>query len=158
MIPSDHFVRFYNEVFKSLEEKGREHLEAYWHELGLLQRRELEERFRKGGLQACYDYWSQILEEEDCKGSVRLTEDFFEFDMERCPSLSKVQDNDATPSPHYCDHCPGWVDPVLRAAGLYPANDIISRTEPRCIIRVYTDPQKAAEFEKSSVLPIHVEA
>ena len=34
MIPSDHFVRFYNEVFKALEKKGHPHLVAYWRELG----------------------------------------------------------------------------------------------------------------------------
>jgi len=26
MIPSDHFTRFYNEVFKFLEDQGEEHL------------------------------------------------------------------------------------------------------------------------------------
>ena len=29
MIPSDHFTRFYNEVFKFLEGKGQEDLELY---------------------------------------------------------------------------------------------------------------------------------
>ena len=28
MIPSDHFVRYYNEVFKALEDAGHEHLVA----------------------------------------------------------------------------------------------------------------------------------
>ena len=43
MIPSDHFVRFYNEVFNMLQEKGHEHLVAYWRELGRLQCVELAE-------------------------------------------------------------------------------------------------------------------
>ena len=157
MIPSDHFVRFYNEVFKALDELGRDHLRAYWHELGRLQRKKLEQRFREGGLQACYDYWKQILEEEDCKGELTVNDDYFEFRMERCPSLSKVLDNDATPSPAYCDHCPGWVDPVVRAAGMYPANDIIARDQPRCILRVYKDKEKAAAFEHGARLTIHSE-
>ena len=46
MIPSDHFVRFYNEVFKALETRGHAHLLAYWRELGRLQSRELTARFR----------------------------------------------------------------------------------------------------------------
>ena len=36
MIPSDHFVRFYNEVFKALERKGHRSTVAYWRELGRL--------------------------------------------------------------------------------------------------------------------------
>ncbi len=50
MIPSDHFVRFYNEVFKALAERGHDHLEAYWRELGRLQTIELADKFRTGGL------------------------------------------------------------------------------------------------------------
>ena len=33
MIPSDHFTRLYNEVFKFLESKGQEDLELYWLEI-----------------------------------------------------------------------------------------------------------------------------
>ena len=30
MIPSDHFTRFYNEVFKFLESQGEDQLQAYF--------------------------------------------------------------------------------------------------------------------------------
>ena len=33
MIPSDHFTRFYNEVFKFLEKQGEEDLKKYWLEI-----------------------------------------------------------------------------------------------------------------------------
>ena len=33
MIPSDHFTRFYNEVFKFLEKQGEEDLKQYWLEI-----------------------------------------------------------------------------------------------------------------------------
>jgi hypothetical protein len=153
MIPSDHFVRFYNEVFKALDRKGRPHLVAYWRELGRLQSQELVELFRAGGLQACYDYWTRILKEEDCKGKLTLTGDYFEFRMNRCPSLAKVLDNDATPSPLYCDHCAGWVQPVIQAAGLHVVCDMESRTEPHCVLRVYRDPALARAYERQAKLP-----
>jgi len=148
MIPSDHFVRFYNEVCKALEELGREHLEAYWKELGTLQTQELGERFRTGGLLACYEYWKIIKEEENYEADLVLTKDYFEFRMHLCSSLSKVLDNDASPSPLYCDHCMGWIEPVMEYAGLYAVLDMISRTEPRCLFRVYTDKSKAESFAK----------
>jgi len=146
MIPSDHFVRYYNEVFKAFEDRGREHLEAYWRELGRLQTKELGERFRKDGLRACYDYWKVIKEEENCEADLTLAEDYFEFRMHQCPSLSKVLDNDASPSELYCDHCMGWIEPVMEHAGLYAVMDMQSRADPHCQFRVYADRAKADEF------------
>jgi hypothetical protein len=153
MIPSDHFVRFYNEVFKVLEERGHEHLVAYWRELGRLQTIELADKFREGGLEACRAYWARIVEEENCEADLEVTDEYFEFRMRRCPSLSKAMDNDASPCELYCDHCMAWVQPVMEASGLYGAYDMESRTEPHCRFRVYTDPEKARAFEQQARLP-----
>jgi hypothetical protein len=155
VIPSDHFVRFYNEVFKAMEELGHEHLVAYWRELGRLQTAELADRFRAGGLQAAHDYWSRILREENCQGKLTLTDDYFEFRMDRCPSLAKVLDSDAAPCALYCDHCMAWVEPAMATAGLHAVLDMRSRTEPHCILRVYRDKQKADAFERAAALPSH---
>lgn len=155
MIPSDHFVRFYNEVFKALAARGPEELRAYWRELGRLQSAELSERFRAGALRACHDYWERILTEENCRGELTLTDDYFELRMDACPSLAKVLDNDASPCELYCDHCLGWVEPTLAAAGLCGVHDLHSRTEPHCLLRVYTDPAKAEEFAARALLPAH---
>ena len=152
MIPSDHFVRYYNEAFKALEERGREHLVEYWRELGRLQTAKLGDRFREGGLQACYDYWSVIKHEENCEAELKLTEDYFEFQMHQCPSLSKVLDNDASPSFFYCDHCMGWIEPTMDYAGLYAVLDMRSRTEPHCRFRVYADKTKADAFAAEAEL------
>ncbi|MBM4030822.1 MAG: hypothetical protein FJ291_03455 [Planctomycetes bacterium] len=155
MIPSDHFVRFYNEVFKALEDRGHEHLVAYWRELGRLQTAELADRFRAGGLQAAHDYWRRILDEENCQGQLTLSPDYLELRMDRCPSLSKVLDSDAVPSPLYCDHCMAWIQPVMEASGLHAVLDMHSRTQPRCLLRVYRDPAQAAAFERQAVLASH---
>jgi hypothetical protein len=152
MIPSDHFVRFYNEVFKALERRGHDHLLNYWRELGRVQSLELADSFRRGGLKACHDYWQRILEEENCEGDLLLTDTFFEFRMRRCPSLSKVLDNDAAPCGLYCDHCMGWIEPVMEAAGLYAVMDMQSRSEPHCVFRVYANAELARKFEKQAQL------
>jgi len=152
MIPSDHFVRFYNEVFKALDDLGHEHLVKYWRELGRLQTAELAESFRQDGLQACYDYWSRIKEEENCDAELTLTEDYLEFRMNTCPSLSKVLDNDAAACEWYCDHCMGWVEPVMEAAGLFAVMDMKSRKDPHCVFRVYKDREKAEQYARQAVL------
>lgn len=155
MIPSDHFVRFYNEVFKALEEKGHDQLVDYWREIGRLQTQELAERFRAGGLRACYEYWDRIREEENCAGALALTDDYFEFRMLRCPSLSKVLDNDAAPFALYCDHCMAWVEPVMKEAGLHAVMDMESREEPHCLFRVYVSADKARAYEQQTTLSAH---
>ena len=147
MIPSDHFVRFYNEVFKALDRRGRRHLVAYWRELGRLQARELAARFRKGGLAAVHDYWRMIQAEENCDARLTLTDDYFEFRMHRCPSLAKVLDSDAAPFEFYCDHCMGWVEPVMKAARLHAVMDMESRSEPHCVFRVFRSRRLAREYE-----------
>ncbi len=153
MIPSDHFVRYYNEVFKALEARGHQHLQAYWREIGELQKKELAASFRRGGIKACYEYWDRILKEENCVGKLTLTDDYFEFKMEVCPSLSKALDNDAGAFEFYCDHCLGWVEPLMQASGLYAVHDVESRTEPHCVLRVYVDKKKAEAFERQAKLP-----
>ncbi len=152
MIPSDHFVRYYNEVFKALHHMGREHLESYWEELGRQQTAKLGESFRKGGIRACYEYWKVIEREENCEAELSLEDDYFEFRMKRCPSLSKVLDNDGGAFELYCDHCMGWIQPVMEYAGLYPAMDMVSRKKPECVFRVYKDRLKAVEFARRAAL------
>ena len=119
MLPSDHFVRFYNEVFKFLETQGSGHLEKYWLEISRHQERHCLELFRTKGLQGMYDYWEHIRIEENCDMTLQVNDDCFYLKMNKCPSLSKVLDNDATASLRYCDHCPGWVGPMIRKSGHY---------------------------------------
>ena len=125
----------------------------YWRELGRVQTIELAEKFRAGGIKACAEYWARILKEENCEGRLMLTDDYFEFRMDRCPSLAKVLDNDAAPCELYCDHCMGWVQPVMEASGLCAVLDMESRREPHCVFRVYADHQKAAAYAKRAKLP-----
>lgn len=153
MIPSDHFVRFYNEVFKALDAKGRRCLVEYWRELGRLQKKELAARFRKGGVAAAREYWKRIIIEENCDAELLDRPDGIEFRMHACPSLGKVMDNDAEPFLLYCDHCMGWVEPVMKAAGLYAVMDMVSRREPRCAFVVTADKSAAARALKRARLP-----
>jgi len=153
MIPSDHFVRMYNELFKMLEEKGHDHLQNYWRRIASLQDTILGPYIEKDGLKGMYDYWEHIRIEENCDADLEVTEDYFEFRMNKCPSLGKVLDNDAGAFDFYCDHCAGWVKPVVEKHGYHYACDIISRTEPVCVMRIYKDRDGAEEYEKTLSLP-----
>ncbi len=135
MIPSDHFVRFYNEVFKFLDEVGG--LEDYYLEISHHQELHCLELFKTKGLQGMYDYWEHIRIEENCESELKLFPDRLETRMLRCPSLSKAIDNDAGVCEKYCDHCPGWVIPLLEKAGFTAEFNMIDRKKPQCRKTIY---------------------
>jgi hypothetical protein len=138
MIPSDQFVRFYNEVFKFLDRQGGDALEAYYYEISKNQEMCCLELFREQGLAGMKAYWDRIAVEENCDLSCDLYPDRLEITMRRCPSLTKAKDNDAGAFDRYCDHCPGWVIPLLEKAGYGCEFDMIDRTLPRCLIKIYS--------------------
>lgn len=152
MIPSDHFTRFYNEVFKFLESQGEEALEAYWLEISMNQERHTLDLFRAKGLEGMEEYWSVIRDEENCKLELERDDDKLELRMLKCPSLSKVQDNDATPMGRYCDHCAGWIGPIMDKLGYSLVYDAIDRTKPQCVMRIFEDAEKAREAERDAQL------
>ena len=135
MIPSDHFVRFYNEIFKYLDE--RDALQGYYDTIVEKQKDFYLELFSTQGLQGMYDYWSRIKVEENCVMDLEIADDCFTLTMNECPSLSKVINNDAGPCEKYCDHCPGWVVPLIEGAGYVCEYNMISRTIPKCQFKVY---------------------
>ena len=143
MIPSDHFVRFYNEVFKFLEAKGNGELEKYWLEISRHQEQHCLELFKTKGIQGMYEYWEHIRIEENCDMELILHEDHLELRMNKCPSLSKVLDNDAKPFEKYCDHCAGWIGPLLKKAGYFMVYYMIDRNLPQCREYIYADIEKA---------------
>ena len=142
MIPSDHFVRFYNEVFKFLDKAGG--LRAYYDEISRHQELHCLALFRDKGLRGVYEYYQKIYKEENCQGKVLLNGHELLLSMDRCPSLSKALDNDAGACPKYCLHCPGWTAAIYRKAGLYQVYDLMGLDEPRCCEWIYDD-RAAAE-------------
>ncbi len=137
MIPSDQFVRFYNEVFKFLDAQGGNALEEYYRVVSEQQEMYCLELFKAQGLAGMKAYWGRIAVEENCDMCGTLYPDRFELVMNRCPSLAKAMDNDAGAFPRYCDHCPGWVIPLLEKAGFHCEYDMFDRTVPQCRITIY---------------------
>ena len=147
MIPSDHFVRFYNEVFKFLDEQGG--LEAYYLEISRHQELHCLELFRSRKLQGVYEYYQKIYKEENCQGKLILNEGELILNMDRCPSFSKALDNDAGACRKYCLHCPGWTAPLYRKAGLYQVYELMGLDNPQCREWIYEDRARAeAKFRE----------
>ena len=143
MLPSDHFVKFYNEVFKFLLKKGDDEIKKYYERVSTNQEFHCLKLFTEKGLQGMYEYWEHIRVEENCDMVNRLCDDCYSFEFFSCPSLLKVTDNDAEACAQYCNHCPGWILPIMTKTGYYAVYNLISRTEPRCAMYVYSSREKA---------------
>ncbi len=123
MIPSDHFVRFYNEVFKFLDACGG--LKDYYEEVSHEQARASAALFWKKGMKGVKEHFDRIYKEENCTNDSWTTDtERYEY-MSDCPSLHKVTDNDAGPCEKYCLHCPGWELPLMTRCGIYCVYDLI---------------------------------
>lgn len=142
MIPSDHFVMLYNEIFKFLVKQGPDALDRYYERVAARQGNFTLDEYRRKGLKGVYDYYCRIRREENCDLDLRLTEDCLRLKMNRCPSLAKALESDAGACPVYCDHCPGWCLRVMARVGLWEVYDMKSRAEPVCDEWVYTDRAK----------------
>ena len=145
MIPSDHFVKFYNEIFKYLERRGGDALDRYYARVADRQAYFTLEAFKRDGLKGMYDYWERIRIEENCDMVNRLEDGCYSFEFFSCPSLSKAVDNDAGPCPKYCNHCPGWILPLMTKAGVFAVYNLIDRKQPRCEMFVFTEKERAAK-------------
>lgn len=149
MIPSDQFVRFYNEIFKYLLKQGRNHLERYYERIADRQAFFVVDQFKRDGLKGMYDYWNRINIEENCDLRVSYDDRHYESQMVACPSLAKAVDNDAGPCPAYCDHCPGWVLRVMTKAGYYGVYNLIGREIPKCEFFAYrTRAEAQAKYDE----------
>ena len=146
MIPSDHFVKLYNEIFKFLANRGPGELDRYYERVAGRQAFFTLEAFKRDGLKGMYDYWERIRIEENCDMTHDFNDRFYHLKMNTCPSLSKVRDNDAEPFGGYCDHCPGWIGRVLARAGYWMVYDLVGRDTPQCEMWVF--PEKAAAEAK----------
>ena len=149
MIPSDHFVYFYNEIFKFLEKKGPEALDRYYQRVARRQADFALKQFKERGLRGMYEYWERIRVEENCDSVNEIDAGgrFYQSRMNVCPSLTKALESDAGPCASYCNHCPGWVLRVIAAAGFFCVFNIRSRTVPHCAKFVTRD-RALAEAKK----------
>lgn len=137
MIPSDHFVRFYNEVFKFLDKENA--LDKYYQHISKHQEFHCYETFKNNGLQGIYDYYLKIRKEENCDLDIILTGHELILKMNVCPSLSKALNNDAGVCPKYCDHCLGWTRPLYTKVGLYQIFDLNTWDNPECCEWIFDD-------------------
>lgn len=119
MIGCYDFCGHYDWTFEWLRSEGGEELvRAYWEEaIAGDSQQHAAELIRPLGIEGMKKYWDHTLEEEAAGYTITAKKDVFRVDMHDCPSKGFLLRNGIEFYSDYCDHCIGWIGPVMEKAG-----------------------------------------
>ena len=121
MIGTYDFCGHYEWTFGWLERAGGPALvREYWDEaINHDSQRHARELILREGFAGMAKYWGHTLAEESPELGFTITPqpDVFRVDMDDCPSKGFLLRNGLQQYPDYCDHCMGWIGPLMREAG-----------------------------------------
>ena len=121
MIGCYDFCGHYEWTFEWLERTGGpELLHDYWTEaIANDSQRHARDLILREGFAGMAKYWQHTLAEESPDLGFHITRqpDLFRIDMHDCPSKGFLLRNGLQQHRDYCDHCIGWVGPLMREAG-----------------------------------------
>ncbi len=119
MIGCYDFCGHYEWTFGWLErEGGHELVRAYWDE-AIHQDSQIHaiELIGGQGLEGMKKYWGPTLADEGAVYEGTYSEIAFRIDMHQCPSKGFLIHNGLEQYRDYCDHCLGWIGPLMKNAG-----------------------------------------
>jgi hypothetical protein len=119
MIGSYDFCGHYEWTFAWLEAQGGHQLvRDYWHDAIANDSQQHAQALISGqGIEGMKQYWAHTLEEEAAGYVNTTTADVYRIDMHDCPSKGFLIRNGLVQYRDYCDHCMGWIGPVMEKAG-----------------------------------------
>lgn len=113
------FCGHYDWTFRWMQTMGGDVLlHEYWDEaIHRDAQRHAAELIRAEGFEGMAKYWGHTLEHEGAGYHTSLGNGVFRIDMTACPSKGFLVRNGLKASTDYCDHCMGWIGPMLKQAG-----------------------------------------
>ena len=113
------FCGHYDWTFEWLRVRGGEPLvRHYWDEaIARDSQRHPAALIAAKGIAGMQEYWGHTLAEEAAGYHSTATDTVFRIDMHSCPSKGFLQRNHLAHYPDYCDHCMGWIGPMLHRSG-----------------------------------------
>jgi hypothetical protein len=121
MLGCQDFCGYYDWTFHYVRRRwGKAALERLWREaIGGDSQRHYGGPAAKSGLRALYGVWVKTGQDEHCDWTFTLDEEknVLRWDMRDCPSKGFLIANGLHADEDYCDHCTGWVIPMLEDAG-----------------------------------------
>lgn len=113
------FCGHYDWTFEWLRQQGGEPLVRHYWDEAIHQdaQRHASELIRKEGFAGMAAYWGHTLDHEGAGYHTTAGEGVFRIDMQDCPSKGFLLRNGLGAYHDYCDHCMGWIGPMLKQAG-----------------------------------------
>jgi hypothetical protein len=113
------FCGHYDWTFEWLRARGGEPLVREYWDTAIAQdsQRHAAALIRSRGITGMAEYWGRTLEHEAAGYHCTSTEKAFRIDMHQCPSKGFLIRNGLEHYHDYCDHCMGWIGPMLKRAG-----------------------------------------
>lgn len=121
MLGCQDFCGHYDWTFHYVRRRwGNAALERLWREaIGADGQRHYAVQAARGGLRGLYDAWTKTGQDECCDWTFTLDEEgnFLRWDMRACPSKGYLTEHDLCADEDYCNHCMGWIIPLLEGVG-----------------------------------------
>jgi hypothetical protein len=113
------FCGHYDWTFEWLREQGGETLlRQYWNEgIHLDAQQHATDLIREHGFAGMAEYWGHTLKHEGAGYYTTAAEGVFRIDMHECPSKGFLIRNGLGAYHDYCNHCMGWIGPMLKETG-----------------------------------------
>jgi hypothetical protein len=113
------FCGHYDWTFGWLRRSGGEPLlRQYWDEaIHRDSQLHAAKLIQEQGFKGMATYWGHTLQEEGAGYHTTAAEGVFRIDMHNCPSKGFLLRNGLSAYHDYCDHCMGWIGPMLKQAG-----------------------------------------
>ena len=125
MIGCADFCGYYDWTFEYLRRNfGEDAVREYWETaISVDSQRHARELIIPRGIPGMVEYWAHTLEEEEAGYTTTYTERVYRVDMHACPSKGLLIKRGKQFYHDYCDHCMGWIKPVMDEAGFVIHHD-----------------------------------
>ena len=121
MLGCQDFCGYYDWTFHHVRSRfGEEGLQRFWAEaIGGESQAHYAQAAEKDGLRGLLETWSKTGAEEHCDWTFTLDEarNILRWDMRKCPSKGFLLEHGLNACEDYCDHCMGWIIPLLKRVG-----------------------------------------
>mgnify|MGYP001814794541 CR=1 FL=1 len=119
MLGVQDFIGYYDWTFEYLRRNhGEQAVLDYWGKaIAFDSQRHARQLFLEKGFEGMYEYWAHTLEMEEAGYTFDRGEDYFRTDMFDCPSKGHLIQRDLEAYHDYCEHCMGWIGPLLGTTG-----------------------------------------
>lgn len=115
------FCGHYDWTFRWIEvEAGEAALQEYWNKaIHQDSQAHAGREIQAAGVEGMKKYWGYTMYEEAPDGgySTHIVENRFILEIAKCPSRGFLMLNHIRFSKDYCDHCMGWIGPMMKEAG-----------------------------------------